>query len=150
MGYSDREDTSIAIENPIPPAARIAQFGFERPAIDAPVDEVSRVVLAGWSDHGQAGAEKSLLFPLHELALEVDREPQRKVQETGAIDLALGAEHAALEGSHAVRQKSGDVCGASKKTKRMVVADDRHAVGSRCSGNGNRPVEVQAADDRSH
>src|ERR1700741_1697792 len=145
-------DTSIAIENPMPPAARIAQSGFEPPAIDAPVDEVSRVVLAGWSDHGQADAEKSLLFPLHELghshcwpALEVDREAHRKVQETRAIDLALGAEHGALEGSHAVRQKTGDVCGASKKTKRMVVADDRYAVGSRCSGNGNRPVEVQAA-----
>src|ERR1700756_4566798 len=27
----------------------------------------------------------------------------------------------------------------------MIVADDRYAVGSRCSGNGNRPVEVQAA-----
>src|SRR5690348_12859848 len=27
----------------------------------------------------------------------------------------------------------------------MIVADDRYAVGSRGPGNGNRPVEVQAA-----
>jgi hypothetical protein len=109
-------DTSVRIKNPIPPAARIAQLGFERPAIDAPVDEVSWVVLAGWRDDGQAGSEKSLLFPLHELghghrwaALEVDRETEREVQETRAINLALGAKHVSLERSHTVGQESGDV-----------------------------------------
>ena len=62
-----KPNPSIAIQDPVAPTLRVTELGFERPAIDAPVDELGRVVLTRGSNDLQARAQKYLLLPLSEI-----------------------------------------------------------------------------------
>jgi len=83
----------IAIEHPVAPAFRMAEFRFERPAVRAVIDQLRPIVLTGWGHHLQAHAQDGLPLPRLILldghcraALEIHRETKNRIQKAKAVD----------------------------------------------------------------
>ena len=75
------------------PVFRVADFGLEGPAVDAPIDEFRRAILPRRSYDFQAYAEQRLLLPLRVLlrrqcrtALKVYGKPDGSIQQARAVD----------------------------------------------------------------
>src|ERR1019366_5411138 len=104
--------SKVPIEHPFaPPAFGIAKLRFKRPPVGTPIDQLDRVVLAGWGDHLETGAQQDFLLPFHELlrrhgrtALKIDGEAKGRIQETRTVQVLLRAECCSTKSSHAVRQ----------------------------------------------
>ena len=57
VGIGGEEPHSkVSIEYPVAPALGIAKFRFETPAVRAPVNQLRRIVLTGWSRHLETGS----------------------------------------------------------------------------------------------
>src|SRR6185369_16017990 len=53
----------VGIEDPMSPTARKTNLGLEPPTVGTIVDELCRIVLAGWSNHTDTDSDQDLLFP---------------------------------------------------------------------------------------
>src|SRR5271157_2586808 len=142
--------SEVPIEYPFAPTLGIAKFWFEGPAVSAPVDQLRRVVLAGWSHDLETGAQQELLLPFHELlhrhgraAFQVYGDAKDRIEETGTVSLLLCVFYCPLEVTKCVRQRSEDVGRAAKKAERVIVAEDRYAICSR--GTDGEWAKVKAA-----
>src|SRR5215469_18055564 len=87
---------AISVEHPVSPSLGIPELRLEGPAIDAPINQLRRIVLSRRSNDFQADTQQHLLLPLCELrgfhgrtAHQVHREARRKIQSSGAIDLSM-------------------------------------------------------------
>src|SRR5271157_1655722 len=142
--------SEVPIEYPFAPTLGIAKFWFEGPAVSAPVDQLRRVVLAGWSHDLETGAQQELLLPFHELlhrhgraAFQVYGDAKDRIEETGTVSLLLCVFYCPLEVTKCVRQRSDDIGRAAKETERVVIGEDRHAIFSR--GADGEWAKVKAA-----
>src|SRR4051794_33774054 len=91
---------------------------FERPPVNAPIHEFLSIVLPGWCNDLQAGAEKALLLPLGESLCrhcrsvsQVDRQPGGEIQQPRSINGLVFLGYLALKRSDTVWQRCRNVGG---------------------------------------
>src|SRR5271156_4326490 len=144
--------SAVRIEYPIAPTSGIAKFRFEGPPVGPPIHQLCRIILARRSQHLQADAHQRLFPPLHILlhwhrwsALEIYRYSRSKIHKARAIEIVRLAGNIALEVPYSIGESGIHVGRAAEKIERMIVAQDRHAVGSRRTGNRSSSVEINAA-----
>ena len=145
-------DAAVAVEQPVAEAPGIAQLRLEGPAVDSPIDQFGAAVLPGGSDDSQTHAEESLLFPTGELlhghgwsAQQVDGEAEGSVEQTRAVGRGLCTQHRAFECAYGIRQRGGEVGGASEEAQSVVETDDGNAVTAGGTSNRDGAAEVEAS-----
>src|SRR5580704_5315037 len=116
--------SGITIEQPMAPAFRIAEFGFERPAIATPVDQFRAAVLASGRNDPEAQTQESLLRPLghffrlHSRAThKVHREAEAGIREARTVYRSGLPREVSLKIPHRIGQRGCEVRGSSEETE---------------------------------